>query len=53
MAYPEVEWPSQQNISVFVFFLFHCFLVRLVGTISAQPSAEVFNSGLRVCVQGR
>jgi len=25
MAYPEVEWPSQQNISVFVFAYFTVF----------------------------
>ena len=29
MAHPEAEWPSQQNIPIFYFFLFHYFLVPL------------------------
>jgi len=40
MAHPEAEWPLQQNIFIFYFFLFQYFLVPLADTISAELSPE-------------
>jgi len=38
MVHLEVEWPSQQNIIIFVIFQY--FLFPLADTISAEPSPE-------------
>jgi len=40
MAHLDAEWPSQQNILIFIFSYFTIILVPLVDTISAEPPPE-------------
>ena len=52
MAHPETEWPSQQNIPIFYFFLFHYFLVPLADTFSVEPSPESLHLGASYLCRG-
>jgi len=40
MAHLDAEWPSQQNILIFIFSYFTIILVPLADTISAEPPPE-------------
>jgi len=51
MTHPETEWPSQQNILCFCFFLFHYLFVPFADTNSAEPFPESLPLGSFMFVQ--
>ena len=52
MTHHEVEWPSQQKLLIFYFFLFHYFLVPLADKISAELSPESLQEGASCLCSG-
>jgi len=52
MAYPEAEWPSQQNILTFCFFPFHYFFSSTCGHNFSRTVARKSSIGGFMLVQG-